>query len=373
MILFLNFAPINFMGGAEKWMIDMAEYVNKFEKTKIIDVSSQISSIYGRLILKRPFKNNLSKHRVYEFSDVNSLTINHFIPFTKQWRLVRKTFDEARIIYIRSELLELLLCFYFGGTGILSKTIAGLHMSIAYENPIGLAQQLHNLVYTSTLFRHLLARMKSVHVINKRDESFLLDQFQLTNVIYLPNGTEVALKHSIKNDADANLKIIFVGELSTRKGLDTIAEVVKLSPPHFHFRIIGEGPLKNDVLELSEKYHNCTYYGYVTNPELVKLYQSSDVILFPSRAEAFGLVMIEAMAQGLLVVNSPEVSLGLSTEFEQTSANREPQTFISILEKIYKKKKANLINKKKIIEYCHQNFSIKNIYPQFLNKVLLES
>ena len=31
MILFLNFAPIEFMGGAEKWMYETSQFINKKE------------------------------------------------------------------------------------------------------------------------------------------------------------------------------------------------------------------------------------------------------------------------------------------------------------------------------------------------------
>jgi len=47
------------------------------------------------------------------------------------------------------------------------------------------------------------------------------------------------------------------------------------------------------------------FVGYKQGQELVDYYNQADVFVFPSRADTFGLVMIEAMAQGCPVAAFP--------------------------------------------------------------------
>ena len=359
------------MGGAEKWMIEMAEFVSRSTEAKIVDVAPQLSNFYGRLVLKRTFDDNSQQHRKYEFGDITSLSASSFLPFSTNWHAARNIFTTSQIIYARMELLEVLLCVYFGGFGVFKKLVAGLHMSIFYEQPANLTQLLHNLVYTSAIFRHVLAACKKVHVINQRDQKYLLQNFRLTNVFFLPNGTDVPKVIPIyRQPIDKRLHIIFVGELSLRKGIDTILETIKISPADFQFAIIGQGPLKKEVMSQAKKSPNLHFYGYVKNRQLEELYRTADVIFFPSRAEAFGLVMIEAMANGLMVVNSPEVTLHLPDYIEKTVAQRDPQEYVAAFKEILARKNKKLIDRKKINQYCYQHFSKEIIYPKFVSEVL---
>jgi len=70
MIVFLNFAPIEFMGGAEKFMLDMATEVNKKEKTILIDVSPKIANLYGQAILNRKFAAHIKDHNTKNKPDI---------------------------------------------------------------------------------------------------------------------------------------------------------------------------------------------------------------------------------------------------------------------------------------------------------------
>ncbi|MER3570476.1 MAG: glycosyltransferase family 1 protein, partial [Patescibacteria group bacterium] len=51
------------------------------------------------------------------------------------------------------------------------------------------------------------------------------------------------------------------------------------------------------------------YLGYLPDEEIIKLYKSVDVFLYPSLYEGFGLPVIEAMACGCPVITSNTSSL----------------------------------------------------------------
>lgn len=98
------------------------------------------------------------------------------------------------------------------------------------------------------------------------------------------------------------LLVTFVGRLVAEKGLVLFAAVVNnLRARGYSFRsmVVGEGPLGP---QLRETLPDTIFTGHLSGDELAQAYASSDVFLYPSASEAFGNVIVEAMAAGLPVV-----------------------------------------------------------------------
>ncbi len=66
--------------------------------------------------------------------------------------------------------------------------------------------------------------------------------------------------------------------------------------------VIGDGPARK---ELEDAYPQAHFLGYRENGDLVAHLASADVLVFPSRTDTFGLVMLEAMACGVPVASYP--------------------------------------------------------------------
>src|SRR5262249_18283839 len=66
--------------------------------------------------------------------------------------------------------------------------------------------------------------------------------------------------------------------------------------------IVGDGPQRAD---LAARYPEASFVGAKTGAELVRHYAQSDVFVFPSRTDTFGLVLLEALACGLPVAAYP--------------------------------------------------------------------
>ena len=66
--------------------------------------------------------------------------------------------------------------------------------------------------------------------------------------------------------------------------------------------VCGVGPME---AVLRERYPNVHWLGALPRHELAHVYAAADVLVFPSRSETFGLVMLEAMASGLPVAAYP--------------------------------------------------------------------
>lgn len=95
--------------------------------------------------------------------------------------------------------------------------------------------------------------------------------------------------------------ILYVGRLSHEKGVMKIPELIKELHElgmKFKMKIVGEGPCKK---ELQKKCSEAEFLDYRERHELIPLYQDADLLVFPSKFDAFGACMLEAMSQGLPV------------------------------------------------------------------------
>lgn len=66
--------------------------------------------------------------------------------------------------------------------------------------------------------------------------------------------------------------------------------------------VVGDGP---ERAALAQRFPDAVFTGTLRGEELARTYASSDVFVFPSRTDTFGLVLLEALASGLPVAALP--------------------------------------------------------------------
>ncbi len=103
-------------------------------------------------------------------------------------------------------------------------------------------------------------------------------------------------------------KIFYVGRLEKRKGLKYLLDAFKLlsdEDSSYKLIIAGDGP-DREKLELyvkREKIKNVKFLGYIDEETKVQLFGESDIFCSPALyGESFGIVLLEAMARGCVVV-----------------------------------------------------------------------
>ena len=112
------------------------------------------------------------------------------------------------------------------------------------------------------------------------------------------------------------LTILSVGQMRHYKGVDDLLRTLPHLPDSARLVLAGDGPKRAEwealsrQLELGER---VTFLGDVPDASLPALYQSADIYVLPAntRAEAFGIALLEAMASGLPCVTT-EVGSGTS-------------------------------------------------------------
>ena len=109
-------------------------------------------------------------------------------------------------------------------------------------------------------------------------------------------------------------RILFVGRLAAEKRVETVIEAAG-AHPDCQFQIVGEGPERAAVTAAAERLDNLTYRGWLDRQQLRDALDASDLLVLPSRVEAFGTVALEAMVRGRLALVSPGCGIADWPEF----------------------------------------------------------
>ncbi len=98
------------------------------------------------------------------------------------------------------------------------------------------------------------------------------------------------------------LKLLFVGKLSQQKGIaDLFAAADKFSS-HVELTVIGRKTNNIDCSVLENNLKKHSYIPSLSNREILSIMREHDVLVFPSLFDGFGLVISEAMSQGIPVI-----------------------------------------------------------------------
>ncbi|MCS4541081.1 MAG: glycosyltransferase family 4 protein [Euryarchaeota archaeon] len=119
----------------------------------------------------------------------------------------------------------------------------------------------------------------------------------------IPNG--VTLKEFYRSKSEPF--ILFVGRLSPEKGLRVLVkafDAICKKRNDVNLKIVGDGPLKLELIEYSKKNPQIEICGYITKDELRNLYSRCSFLVLPSVIEDFGVVLLEAQASSKPVIST---------------------------------------------------------------------
>ena len=153
-------------------------------------------------------------------------------------------------------------------------------------------------------------------------DSSRIFEYHFTSVFddeVLKTPLSINILDKLKNELNLNSNahyLVFVGQLIERKGIDILIRALELMRNNgFELLIIGEGDEKGSLEEYSEnaglagKVH---FLGKRNKNEILDYLSVSDIFVFPSREDIWGLVLNEAIGRGLVLVSTNKVGASYS-------------------------------------------------------------
>ena len=208
---------------------------------------------------------------------------------------------------------------------VISFDISGV-LPIIYAKRIGLpaivinfaANNIIKFIYTKDLkYFEPIKSLLQLLVFAFADKIITASSFGIENnkifkhkIVAIGHGVDTTIFKPLSNVTKKENKILFVGKVEKRKGLDIALKVFKYlydEVPSLTFCIIGE---KNKyITKLINKYplylrKNIIFKNNLNVEELVQEYNSAKVLILLSRYDGWGLVVTEALACGTPVVVS---------------------------------------------------------------------
>jgi phosphatidylinositol alpha-mannosyltransferase len=160
--------------------------------------------------------------------------------------------------------------------------------------------------YTKPLLRHI----DSFTAVSDAAAEYLLSLADVT-VEIIPNGID--LKHfrkpaGVKRDPAADKTILYIGRLEHRKGVKFLLEAfaqLQAREPSVRLLIAGDGPDREKLEAEAKELHlkHIEFLGFIDEATKKRLLHTTDLFCSPAIfGESFGIVLLEAMASGLVTV-----------------------------------------------------------------------
>lgn len=201
--------------------------------------------------------------------------------------------------------------FYYGPLGGGETCPSYLLKNIGFKNYIiekirnGLNWSLKFNLLSNIIFR----KARIIFVTTDESRNYLNKRHYNKTIVAPAIGIESFKKRVFKKKITAGeFKLLFAGQFIYWKGLqiafDSLKELKKMDIP-FKLTLIGEGPFKKNLQVLAANFgidENINWIDWLPRGELQKVYKSNDVFIFPSLHDSGGMVVLEAMQQGIPVV-----------------------------------------------------------------------
>jgi glycosyltransferase involved in cell wall biosynthesis len=121
--------------------------------------------------------------------------------------------------------------------------------------------------------------------------------------LVIPNGLEIG-EYAPRAHGS---RILVVTRMLERKGVQYVLDSLAESPVEPEVHIVGDGPFLPELRRKAEELRSpARFWGWLDNrsPQLRELYESAGIFVFPSEAENFPIVLLEAMAAGLAIITT---------------------------------------------------------------------
>ncbi|KAB2945332.1 MAG: 1,2-diacylglycerol 3-glucosyltransferase [Candidatus Methanoperedens nitroreducens] len=154
-------------------------------------------------------------------------------------------------------------------------------------------------------WRKIVQNAECVVTPSKYLKDMILKNVDTDNVTVIPNGFDIGSFNFDPKKKEK--KILLVSRLFEFKGFQYFLDAIEDMDIDYEINIVGEGPYKEALVQKAKDLKvKVNFIGWLDNKsvELKKLYETSSIFVFPSTAENFPTVLLEAMAAGCAIITT---------------------------------------------------------------------
>lgn len=153
-------------------------------------------------------------------------------------------------------------------------------------------------------------RFNGFFAVSRPAQEFAKSKFSIESTV-IPNFVDSSVYKNSKKGSKDPVRIIFVNRLVERKGCKHLLRALRYAQENSLFNrkvevdVCGKGPQFDKLRGFCRKHglKDVNLRGFVPEEEKIKLLSKADMAVYPSLGgESFGIVLLEAMASGCLVV-----------------------------------------------------------------------
>ncbi|ADT85073.1 glycosyltransferase family 4 protein [Thermococcus barophilus] len=301
----LQFVPyfLPYPGGQERYVYNLSKYLVKM----------------GHEV--RVITSNFPKSK--KFEEIDGITVERYNLITRPLRnpivpkflQVPKRFKEFDIVHIHNEHAFSSMVAAYAKKKEDFPLVLTNHGQLKFGNYI--ADTIEK-TYMKTFGKKILELSDIIVVNSESDKEFLSTIApKISNKTYILHNAidpEVLTKLAKEADGnewtmDADIKILYVGRLIRRKGVEWLIKAIKIIKNSTSKKIkcilVGEGEDRNYFEMLVREYNlsdSVVFAGRISDKKLAWLYENSDIFVLPSLSEGLPTTILEAMYFSLPVV-----------------------------------------------------------------------
>ncbi len=242
---------------------------------------------------------------------------NFKVIFLKQIKLGKLIINPEVIKYLNTKKYDFIV---LGDYSTLTSILAAVFMSIdgAYERQGGGVKEVIKRYIISHAFHYFsTSKTSDEYLIKYGAQESNITRYNFTS-LNKDDILETKLSRKEKEKFRRELKIeeeiaiLVVGRFVKSKGIDFVLNAADCMPDEVGYYIVGDVPTA-DYLSIVRKKELKTvhFIRFQVKEELKKYYKACDIFVFPTRYDPWGLVVNEAMANGMPILSTDQSAAAL--------------------------------------------------------------
>jgi len=196
----------------------------------------------------------------------------------------------------------------------------------------------------------------------------------INNEIFYPGKSN--LRGSLKINNEDILLLNVAPDSQPNKNVISVLNLLRTLPKNYKLIRVGNNSNTLNLIKEWNLEERVILFENIDSKKLGEVYRASDIFIFPSLFEGFGIPVAEAMASGLPVIVSnrtslPEVAGNAGLIFEPYDIEGMKEAILKITKdrELYETYRKISIERAKIFSYENQFKSLMDVFEKFIEKI----